>query len=681
MSFRNIFIFFILILAMAGPAAGQGPIADFTFSDISDMPASLLKNSVEGAKNAIRINERARSDGEGVFTLNNPENPGDHVNINLVVPKDLFEGYKSIYMEWDYKNLEGEGESAWLVKSGNNNHFGIFHHSDNGFVVRYYTLEERAGAAATPFLTDFIPYPLEVGERATIAFYYNKEEGMAYLYKNKEVIWKTTDSSHDDGTPFEPTPGHDFYWFTEEESLTVGAGMNAGWTETPTLFRFRAFPEPCTDSSPASIVEEETISDICFGESATLVATANDAESYQWYIEMDSGELSKIEGATDSLYITEPLTADHNFWVKVLRGPCDIEPVMVSVTVKERPDKPQVSDVSNCGPAELTLEARGGPDAVSYQWYKSSADSFEAIPEETASTFTTEYLNESATFYVAALNEDGCESELAKVDATIYEIPDIPVVEMQPELRCGPGEVTVVIQTPDGKDFTYNWYRSIDPNSLVEEKTSNTLSLKVSKDTSFYVRAVNGECPGPHNRVNIKVSPIPSIEASASTNTIIKGESTSLFANFNPDSVNATSLRWEPSTNLAQSGSATTMASPQVTTTYTLYAESVEGCALSDTVTIHVADEFPVTNAFSPNGDGYQDTWEIHNLDQDKYSNCIIMVYNGWGNQVFYCEGYDKSKEWDGTSNGQPLPAGTYYYTIILNERQEPLRGSLFIMR
>jgi gliding motility-associated-like protein len=681
MSLRNIFVFFLLLLVVASPAAGQEPIADFTFSDVSDMPASLLKNSIEGQPDALSINERARSDGEGVYTLNDPNDPSAHVNISLEIPKDMLEAHKSIYLEWDYKSMEGEGGSAWLVKTGSNNHFGIFHHSDKGFVVRYYTLEERAGAAATPFLTKFIPTPLEAGERAIIAFHYNQEEGMAYLYKNEELIWKTTDSSNDDGIPFEPTPGHAFYWFTEGESLTVGAGMNAGGTETPTLFRFRAFPDLCNDDSPASIVEEETISDICYGESATLVATANDAESYQWYLEMDSGELSKIEGATDSLYITEPLTTDQNFWVKAVRGPCDIEPVEVAVTLKNRPEKPQVSNVSNCGPTELTLQAAGGPAAVSYQWYRSNGDTPEAISGETASTFTTGYLEESATFYVTALNEDGCESDTARVDAIINEIPASPVVEVQPELRCGPGEVTVAIQTPDGKDFTYNWYRSMDFNSLVEEKTSNTLTLNVTKDTAFYVRAVNGECIGPHYRVNIKVSPVPSIEARASTNTIIKGESISLQANFNPDSVNASSLRWEPSTNLAQPGSATTMASPTVNTTYTLYAESLDGCPLSDTVTILVADEFPVTNAFSPNGDGYQDTWEIHNLDQDKYRNCKIMVYNGWGNQVFYCEGYDKSKEWDGTSNGQPLPAGTYYYTIILNESQEPLRGSLLIMR
>ncbi len=396
---------------------------------------------------------------------------------------------------------------------------------------------------------------------------------------------------------------------------------------------------------------------------------------------MESGELSKIEGATDSIYVSEPLMEACNFWVRPVRGACDIAPIKVAATLKDRPEKPGVSDVSSCGPAEFTLQATGDPTAVLYQWYRSTGDSLEAIPGEEASSYSTVLLNESATYYVTAKNSNGCESEPAKIEAVINEVPATPVVEILPELLCGPGEVTVQIQTPAGKDYTYNWYRSMDLNSLIEEKTANKLTLQVSRDTSFYVRAVNGDCLGQHSRVDIQVSPIPSLKATASSENLLKGESISLFATFNSDSVKAGSIRWEPAQSLATPSGTSTMATPKFTTTYTVFAESIDGCPLSDTLTILVADEFPVTNAFSPNGDGYQDTWEIHNLDQDKYQNCKVMVYNGWGNRIFYSEGYDKSKEWDGTSNGQPLPTGTYYYTIILNEEQEPLRGSVFILR
>lgn len=203
----------------------------------------------------------------------------------------------------------------------------------------------------------------------------------------------------------------------------------------------------------------------------------------------------------------------------------------------------------------------------------------------------------------------------------------------------------------------------------------------VTRDSVFYLRAANGSCLGPPDRVEIKVLPEPSVVAEVAPGegrTILKGESTSLLVTFDADSINSSSLRWEPAESLEQPSGKRTGASPQFTTTYTLHAESVNGCPVSDTVTVFVVDEFPVTNAFSPNGDGYQDTWEIHNLNQDKYSNCKVMVYNRWGNRVFFSEGY--KQPWDGRMNGELLPPGTYYYTISLNESHKPVRGSLLIL-
>lgn len=683
MRLRYFFILFSLFFIAVSPAAGQGTIiADFDFSNTTDMPTSLLNNSVEGALDAVSIHPLARSDGEGVYTLDDPTTE-EHENIELEIPRELLAEHKTIFLEFDFKDHETSG--GWLIYSGDVPNFGIWHHRDQGFRVQYQTLDDtQAGAAAVSFRSEFIPYPLDSGQRALIQFHYIQDEGIAYLYKDRELIWKTTDSIHPEtGENYEPTPGYEFYW--PNRNLVVASHMNAGRTETPTLYRFRAFPEACSDSSPPTIVEEETVTTVCSGEQATLVATANDAEGYQWYQGPSSSELTKIEEATNREYVTEPLSAADDgakFWVKVIRGPCESDPAMVAVTVKESPEKPQASDVESCGPAALELQASSNEANVTFQWYKSSGESMEAIPGETGSSYTTELLTEPAVYYVKTVNENNCESEPRMVQAIIHEVPaEAPEVENTDILLCGPEEVEVSVQ-PDGNNYTYNWYKTMEKTSLIEEKTNNTIKLQVSKDTSFYVRAVNGDCVGENaTRIEISISQKPGFELSASDTVLLQGFSTSLTAEFDPDSVDESSIKWKPAHSLEQPFSKTSMASPTATTTYTVYAESVDGCLLSDTITIYVVDEFPVTNAFSPNGDGYQDTWEIHTLDNDKYKDCKIVVYNGWGNRVFYSEGYDKSKEWDGTANGQPLPAGTYYYTIILNDSQEPLRGSLFIMR
>jgi gliding motility-associated-like protein len=69
-------------------------------------------------------------------------------------------------------------------------------------------------------------------------------------------------------------------------------------------------------------------------------------------------------------------------------------------------------------------------------------------------------------------------------------------------------------------------------------------------------------------------------------------------------------------------------------------------------------------NAFTPNGDGLNDTWKLVGIL--KYAKVSVRVFNRWGAQVFQdLEGY--KVPWDGTYNGSVLPAGTYYYLLELS--------------
>ncbi len=81
-------------------------------------------------------------------------------------------------------------------------------------------------------------------------------------------------------------------------------------------------------------------------------------------------------------------------------------------------------------------------------------------------------------------------------------------------------------------------------------------------------------------------------------------------------------------------------------------------------------------NSFTPNNDGTNDMW---NLDFSSYSNGSIQVYSKWGNLVWESSGTMLS--WDGTSNGQILPAGTYYYLLDIDNGTLTQNGPVTIVK
>ncbi|HEX8021690.1 MBG domain-containing protein [Mucilaginibacter sp.] len=96
-------------------------------------------------------------------------------------------------------------------------------------------------------------------------------------------------------------------------------------------------------------------------------------------------------------------------------------------------------------------------------------------------------------------------------------------------------------------------------------------------------------------------------------------------------------------------------------------------------LTIYSAPQnIKVPNTFTPNGDGVNDLWVIKDLQY--YPGCAVDIYNRYGLQLYHSRGY--SQAWDGTYHNQPLPFGTYYYIVNLNDgSQARLSGYVTIVR
>ena len=109
---------------------------------------------------------------------------------------------------------------------------------------------------------------------------------------------------------------------------------------------------------------------------------------------------------------------------------------------------------------------------------------------------------------------------------------------------------------------------------------------------------------------------------------------------------------------------------------YSVHINDSLNCTKSDITFLDMG--FRIPNAFTPNGDGFNDTWEIKLLRV--YSQVVVKVFDANGRLVFESpQGYPVP--WDGKYNDVPLPMGTYYYLISLHPEEKPYSGNLTILR
>lgn len=93
---------------------------------------------------------------------------------------------------------------------------------------------------------------------------------------------------------------------------------------------------------------------------------------------------------------------------------------------------------------------------------------------------------------------------------------------------------------------------------------------------------------------------------------------------------------------------------------YRMRARSASGGhSLSNVLVVRLALRLYVPEAFSPNGDGLNDTFRAVGMLWDSFR---LMIYTRWGQVLFQSDNPETG--WDGTVDGQPVAAGTYVYQI-----------------
>jgi len=130
----------------------------------------------------------------------------------------------------------------------------------------------------------------------------------------------------------------------------------------------------------------------------------------------------------------------------------------------------------------------------------------------------------------------------------------------------------------------------------------------------------------------------------------------------------ADNFSWTPTTTLDDDSILDPVATPDMTTTYTISYQNSPNCITSDEMTINVIDPEAIDcsnillpNAFTPNNDQLNDTYGISSLflvEELSY----FEVYDRWGAKMWSTN--SKTDTWDGTFKGQPVNPGMFLYKV-----------------
>lgn len=117
---------------------------------------------------------------------------------------------------------------------------------------------------------------------------------------------------------------------------------------------------------------------------------------------------------------------------------------------------------------------------------------------------------------------------------------------------------------------------------------------------------------------------------------------------------------------------------------YTAEVSDATGCKLTETIYIQpgtCCEQIYFPNAFTPNGDGLNDSWRITSTVGMELKE--FAIFNRWGQSVWSSK--NQFESWDGTSKGRDAEVATYYFVIkykcLTDDKTYVKKGDISLIR
>ena len=406
---------------------------------------------------------------------------------------------------------------------------------------------------------------------------------------------------------------------------------------------------------------------ICFGETANL--TAGGGTIYTWDNGLGAGPNQAVTPVSTTTYIVTVTDAN---------GCMDTDDIVV--TVNSLPSILASADQVICFGETAAITANG-TGIVSYSWEDSQANNYSGQNQSVSPTTT-------GTFVITGIDANNC-SATDSLLITVNALPQIDTSSVQIIsgncLNDG-GSISgiTVIGTPA---YTYLWNDGLN-------NVGNTLSIG-NLLSGVYTLLV-GDGNGCENSIQVSVnfnnlsnvagnddfaSTYPNVMVSLNAYSNDTGDVSTITVITNPVNGTATYLGagvFEYTPDLGYVGLDSIV--------YEICDPVCVNSCERATIYITVGDELDVVipNGFTPNDDGFNDSFVILNLEQ--YPDNTLIIFNRWGDKIFEAAPY--LNDWDGNSAGAKMKImgdqvvdGTYFFVLDLGNGDDLINGFIDLRR
>lgn len=298
--------------------------------------------------------------------------------------------------------------------------------------------------------------------------------------------------------------------------------------------------------------------------------------------------------------------------------------------------------------AEPELRAGQSP-ALAISFYASERAALLEIEEDLLSkdfTMTTAY---DQTIYARLENNNSCYA-ISKVKLTVNPLPDFQLeekaalcsnlfpqsVNVRPDLNLNPSENFTFLWMPSGQTTAELITNEIGQQTLTITNTrtgcSRSKTVDIEERNLATIQEIEVTDASENNSANINISGLTDFEFSLEEFGPFQDEN--IFQNLLPGF-------------------------------YMVYVRSKDGCGtVSTDFNIIGFDKF-----FTPNGDGYNDCWQVKGINAQIQPKTSIRIFDRYGKLLKQLN--PLSEGWDGTFNGRNLPSDDYWFRVVLQDGRE----------